>query len=169
LHIVDKINYPVDLIEVKRWVDGENHLLLVTKLEPEIKPRPKPVSGLSIYDEGHYLKNYNSNSAKEFLKYVKQLEQLVKQQEWELEPKFNKHYCGFKAGFFNAFGIQFIGSKTFAFFIKLPRIEAEKLKPKFTRYEDDWKQAIYYIEPGVTQVIDYLPLLENAYRHLTGN
>ncbi len=169
LNIVDRINYRVDLVEVKRWVDGENNLLLVTKLEPEIKPRTKPVSGLSSYDEAHYLKNYNSNSAKEFIKYVRQLEQLVKQQGWGLETKFNKHYCGFKAGFFNAFGIQFIGSKTFAFFIKLPRIEAEKIKPKFTRYEEEWKQAMYYIEPGVTQIQDYLQLFEMAYKHLTGN
>jgi hypothetical protein len=35
LQIVNKINYQVDLIEIKRWVDGDNVLLLVTKLEPE--------------------------------------------------------------------------------------------------------------------------------------
>jgi len=37
LDIIKKINYPVDLIEVNRWVDGENELLLVKKLEPEEK------------------------------------------------------------------------------------------------------------------------------------
>ena len=66
LNIVDKINYAVDLIEIKRWVDGDNVLLLVTKLEPEVKPRPKPVAGLSTYDENFYIQRYNSNSAREF-------------------------------------------------------------------------------------------------------
>ncbi|NYB51214.1 MAG: hypothetical protein HVN35_01430 [Methanobacteriaceae archaeon] len=32
LEFVDKINYPVDLIEVQRWVDEENQFLLVNKL-----------------------------------------------------------------------------------------------------------------------------------------
>jgi hypothetical protein len=46
LDIVNKINYSVDLIEVKRWVEGENQLLLVNKLEEEKRVQPKPVSGL---------------------------------------------------------------------------------------------------------------------------
>ena len=115
LDIVNKISYSVDLIEVKRWIDGDNTLLLVNKLEAEAKPKTKPVSGMAVYDEEFYLTHYNKNSAKEFLKYAKQLDQLVKSQGWDLEIKFNKHYCGFKAGFFNAFGIQFISTKTFAF------------------------------------------------------
>jgi len=32
LNLVDKINYAVDLIEVKRWVEGKNEILLVNKL-----------------------------------------------------------------------------------------------------------------------------------------
>src|SRR5690606_3035009 len=52
LDIVDKINYPVDLIEANRWVEADNQLLLVRKLEPEEKKnRPKPVSGLQTYDD----------------------------------------------------------------------------------------------------------------------
>ena len=168
LDIVNKINYPVDLVEVKRWVEGDNILLLVTKLEPEQKPPIKTVYGLPIYDENFYYSQYNSHSAKEFLKYSKQVEQVVKHKGWNLEIKYNKNYCGFKAGFFNAFGVQWIGSKTFAFFVKLPEKDVLSFKIPMTRYEIPWKQAVYFIIPGETKTDDFIPLFELAYQHITG-
>ena len=169
LDIVNKINYPVDLIEVKRWVEGDNQFLLMNKLEEESKTRPKPVSGLQMYDEEFYRKQYNRKSAEEFLRYIKEVEKIIKQKEWDLETKYNKHYCGFKAGFFNAFGIQWIGSKTFAFFFKITKEEAEMVPIPLTKYAAQWKEAVYYIEPGKTKTTDFLPLFEMAYRKLTGD
>jgi hypothetical protein len=170
LGIVEKINYDVDLIEVKRWVEGDNQLLLVDKLEEEAKKsKTKVVSGLQTYDEAFYKSNYNKQSAGQFMEYVKELEKLVEQRGWILETKFNKHYCGFKAGFFNAFGIYWVGSKTFAFFVKLSEKEARQLSPKMTKYLTQWKQATYYIDPGKTKTSDYVRLFELAYNNLTGD
>jgi hypothetical protein len=168
LDIVNKINYPVDLIEVKRWVEEGDQLLLVNKLEEERRIPPKPVSGLQVYDEEFYKREYNKNSAKEFIKYIKEVEFIIKEKGWSLETKYNKHYCGFKAGFFNAFGIKWIGSKTFAFLFKLSQDEAEKIPIQMTKYETHWKEAVYYIEPGKTKTKDFLPLFEMAYKKLTG-
>jgi len=168
LDIVNKINYPVDLIEINRWVEGENQLLLVNKLEEEKGVKPKPVSGLQVYNEEFYEKEYNKNSAKEFIKYVREVESIIKEKGWSLETKFNKFYCGFKVGFFNAFGIKWIGSKTFAFFFKLDQKQAESAPIKMTKYETQWKEAVYYIEPGKTKTKDFLPLFEMAYKKLTG-
>jgi len=169
LDIVEKINYPVDLIEVKRWVEGKNILFLVNKLEPDKKNIVhKPVSGLQEYDEEFYKKQYNKQSAVEFIKYAKRVEQFIKEKEWNLELKFNKHYCGFKAGFFNAFGIKWIGSKTFAFFFKLSEEDAKQVNIPMSRYETQWKEAVYYIEPGKTKIKDFEPLFEMAYKKLTG-
>jgi hypothetical protein len=67
------------------------------------------------------------------------------------------------------FFLQWIGSKTFALFMKLPEAEAKTLPPKMTRYEPQWKQALYYVEPGKTRIADFIPLLEKAYRRLTGD
>ena len=170
LDIVNKINYPVDLIEVKRWVEGDNTFLLVNRLESEqAKRQVRPVSGLEKYDADFYMSRYNKNSASEFIKCVGELEHVVQQNGWNLETKFNKHYCCFKAGFFMAFGVQWIGSKTFAVFVKLPEAEAKILPPKMTKYESQWKQALYYVELGKTRVADFEPLLEKAYRRLTGD
>lgn len=170
LDIVDKINYPVDLIEVKRWVEGQNSMFLVNKLETERKSiRSKPTTGLQVYDEEFYKKEFNKQSAIEFIKYAKEVERFIAAKDWNLELKFNKHYCGFKAGFFNAFGIQWVGSKTFAFFFKLSEEEAKQVNIQMTKYEGQWKQAVYYIEPGKTKIKDYERLFEMAYRKLTGN
>jgi len=167
LDIVDKINYQVDLIEITRWIEADNELLLVNKLEPE-KKDVKPVSGMQIYDADFYKKKYNKKSAESFLKYCSEIESLIEQNKWQLVTKFNKHYCSFKAGFFNAFGIEFIGSKTFAFFVKLTEDEAKSIDPPMTKYSEQWKQAYYYIEPGKTKSKEYLELFEKAYRKLTG-
>jgi hypothetical protein len=170
LAIVDKINYQVDLIEVKRWVEGGNTLLLVNRLEPEEqKGKTKPVKGLETYDADFYMQRYNKNSAQEFLRYVQQVEELIRENGWNLETKFNKRYCGFKAGFFNAFGIKFIGSKTFAFFFKLPEADVKASGLKMTKYEQQWKEATFYIDPTKTRVADFKPLFELAYRRLTGD
>jgi len=170
LYIVDKINYQVDLIEVNRWIDGDNQLLFVKKLENEEKtPKLKLVTGLENYNEEFYKKEYNKENAKLFIKYVGEVESIIKDKKWNLETKFNKHYCGFKAGFFNAFGIKWIGTKTFAFFFKLSEQEALNTGIKMTKYESSWKEAIYYIDTKKTITSDFIPLFEKAYNKLTGD
>jgi len=37
-----------------------------------------------------------------------------------------------------------------------------------TKYEKQWKEAIYYIDPKKTNTADFLELFEKAYRKLTG-
>lgn len=169
LDIVEKINYAVDLVEVNRWAEGDNFFFLVSRLEPEKKAaKTKPVTGLPTYDEEFYKREFNKNSAVQFVKYSKELGDLVKAQGWALDMKFNKLYCGFKAGFFNAFGVQWMGSKSFAFFFKLSEDEAKEIPIEMTRYEPQWKQAVYFIDPGKTKIKDYLPLFELAYKKLSG-
>jgi len=38
-----------------------------------------------------------------------------------------------------------------------------------TKYESQWKQAVYYVELGKTKISDYEPLFDLAYKKLTGN
>jgi hypothetical protein len=169
LDIVKKINYAVDLVEVKRWMNGDDQLLLVNKLEPEIdKPRIRTVSGHEKYDEEFYKKERNLKSVAPFMRYCREVESLVKRKGWLLETKYNKHYCGYKSGFFNAFGVKWVTSKTFAFFFKISQAEARKVKMPMTRYEAQWKEAVYYIDPSTTKVRDFAPLFEFAYKKLTG-
>lgn len=170
LDLVDKINYQVDLIEIKRWVEGQDEILLVNKLETEEpKKKVRPVAGQQVYDAEFYKSQYNNKSAEQFIHYARELEEYVEKNGWPLEIKFNKTYCGFKAGFFNAFGIKWVGSKTFAFFFKVSEDEARKFGVPMTRYEKPWKEAVYYIDPLKTKIKDFEPLFEAAYKKITGD
>lgn len=169
LDLVVKINYQTDLIEVKRWVEAGHEILLVNKLEPEMRKTTKPVSGQPVYDEVFYKTLYNNKSVGDFLRYTRDLAAFVKTKGWDLQTKYNKHYCSFKAGFFNAFGVKWIGSKTFAFFFKLTEKEAKRAKIPMTRYDTQWGEANYYIEPGKTKVSTFAPLLEMAYKKISGD
>lgn len=168
LDLFNKINYEIELLEVKRWVEGENHIIFVNKLEEERQVKPTLLKGLEIHDENFYKSNYNEKSAVDFLKYIKETEKIIKENKWNLETKYNKHYCGFKAGSFNAFGIKWIGSKTFAFFFKLPENQAKKVNIRMTKYENLWKEATYYINPKETKVKNFIPLFRMAYDKLAG-
>lgn len=171
LALVGKINYPVDLVEVRRWVADGDEFLLVNRLEPKPPVRVQPVHGLPVYDREFYEAHYNKASVQHFLNYVEQTGAFVQKAGWPLEPKFNKHHCGFKHGFFNAFGIEWTGSKSFAFFFKLPEDVARSLSPKgieMTRYEDQWKQAVFRVEPGRTTVESFAALFRAAVETLTG-
>lgn len=170
MDILEKINYPVDLIEVTRWVEGKSQLILVNKLEQEFKKqKSKPIRGQETYDTDFYKRNYNKASAVSFLKFCKDVDALKKKNGWVLQKKFNKHYCGFKAGYFNAFGIKWIGTKTFAFFFKISEKEANKFNIPITRYESQWKEAVYFIDPQKTKVNKFKPLFEFAYKKLSGD
>jgi len=169
MDIVSKISYPVDLIEIKRWTEGSDHFLLVNKIEEEPgKARVSPVSGKGTYDETFYKSQYNNHSVTQFLQYAAELQKFVTKKNWPLQIKFNKHYCGFKAGFFNAFGIKWIGSKSFAFFFKLSNADARRTKIPMLRYEEQWGEAIYKIEPGKTKLATFVPLFEMAYKRRAG-
>ncbi len=170
LGLVNRVTYPMDLIEVKRWVEGKNEFLLVNRLEPEPeKTRKRAVSGARTYDEAFYKSERNSKSVDEFLRYASALEVLVKKKGWNLEMKFNRAYCGFKAGFFNAFGLSWLGTKSFGFFAKISEVEAKRFKPAPYNYSERWKEAYYNIDPGKTKVTDFLQVCSCAYKKLTGD
>lgn len=140
-------------------------------MEPEQPPKVITVRGLGVYDRAFYENNYNKHSVEAFLAFAEETKRLIKTKGWPLEMKFNKRHCSFKYGPSNAFGILWISSKSFAFFIKLPKSVAEKIQPnglKMDKYADQWKQAHYKIDPSKTKVKTFLPLFQKALESVTG-
>ncbi len=169
LQFVEKINYPVDLVEVKRWVESDNQIIMVNKLEQDEKrSKVRPARGLPVYDESFYKAERNKISVEHFLRYVREVEELIERKGWPLETKLNRSYCAFKTGFFNAFTIRWIGSKTFAFSFKLPEREAKRFRIPITQYNHQRGRAIYYIDPKITKVKDFAPLIEHCYKKFAG-
>jgi hypothetical protein len=63
---------------------------------------------------------------------VTELENIVKRESWNLEPKLNANYAAFKRGFFNVFGVSWIGTKSFEVFANIPKsklLRAKRLCP----------------------------------------
>ena len=54
-------------------------------------------------------------------------------------------------------------------YFKLSEPAAKSVEIPMTNYESQWKQALYYIDPGKTKIEDYERLFELAYKKLTGN
>lgn len=165
---VNRIDYVTDLIEVKRWRDGEDQIIFLHSLEDEERPRTKPVTGQETYDDEFYLHHKNKQSAQAFLDYTKEIDSFVKSKGWPLILKYNKYYAGFKAGFFNAFGIEWGGTKKIQIFVKISKEQADSLPIKMSDYNDTWKQAVFVLEPGKTKIQDYYPVLEYAYKKFIG-
>jgi hypothetical protein len=167
LEFVNKINYVVDLFEVRQYVDNDIQYLFLNKLEAERNTKKiKPIRGLIEYSEEYYKTIYNPNSVPEFIRYTKELEKIINEREWNLETKYNKKYCAFKYGFTNVFSVQWIGTKSFSFRIKISEEESKNSGIKITKYSKNRKTAIYYIEPGKTKTSEFIELFELAYRKL---
>lgn len=170
LEFVERINYPVDLVEIKRWIEGENQILMVNKLETEEKNyKIRPVKGLKTYDETYYKSKRNKNSVDFFLQYVSEVEKIIKSKGWNLDTKFNAYQCAFKSGFFNAFRIQWLGTKSFAFIFRMPKSDLKKFSFKPTKYDEEKERAIFNIELGKTKTRDFISLFEYSYKALGGN
>lgn len=160
LTMINRIRYDVDLIEITRWQEKNNEFLLVNNMKPAIEKRSRTTKGLTTYDQSFYEGTRNKQSVKEFLKYCRETEKIIKRKKWPLEMKYNAFYCGFKLGFFNAFSVKWIGTKSFAFYIKIPENIALKYQPKgvkMDRYSSNWGSAVYIIEPGKTKVSSFIP------------
>lgn len=144
LKLLRNVNYKVELIEVKRFLLRKQECILVNKLEDDEEKNQKVTKGLSIYDKTYLKKYRNNKSVDQYFEVANQIEKINRQLKMDLERKNNKFYIGFKLGFFNIFGINWIGTKSFQFFFKISKKDFNKLKrlsPYKLEYEERWKQA----------------------------
>lgn len=169
LRLLTKINYQVDLIEVTRWKENHNEFLLMNHLETELPTKVRPVRALAIYDREFYLEHYNRTSVDQFLRYADETAKEVKRLGLPLELKFNRYYCTFKYGFFNAFGIKWLGTKSFAYYFYVGRSDARRLTPKHVKMAHfDDGVATFNIEPPTTSVKSFAPLIKASFETVFG-
>lgn len=171
VRLANKINYPVELLEIKRFSIGEDEFILTNEVEPEPEARIGITRGQEVYDKDFYLKNCNKDSVPKFFETIDQVDQLVHEKKWPLAKKMNKYYVSYKYGFPIVFGVTWIGSKSFGLFFKLPKEKALSIViPNIAphRYEEEWKQVLYKVESPDRDVRKLLPLFEAAFKHITG-
>jgi hypothetical protein len=142
--LLRKINYNVELIEVKRFLTEHGEIILLNKLEEELESQKRTVRGLEVYDKDYQKLHRNKKSVDEFFKVVDDIEKIIKKNNWKLEKKLNKYYVGFKSGFSLVFGIYWVGSRSFGIFFKVqPKkvTEFKRVCPYRFKYDKQWKQA----------------------------
>jgi len=170
LRLVNRITYDVELVEIARFAVEENEFVLITQRQPAAID----TTGLTVtrqkWDEAFYRAEHHPKSVDGFMRAVRESEKLVKAKGWTLETKFNKYYVGFKHGFPNVFGVQWLGTRSYAIWFKVPQEVAEPTPIEghpMLRYEAEWKQAVYNID-STTDIAKFLPLMERAYENITG-
>ncbi|MCW7078948.1 MAG: hypothetical protein OCU22_07485 [Canidatus Methanoxibalbensis ujae] len=169
--LIYRITYPVELIEFKKFSDGQNDYIFLNKVLVEEEKPVKPVSTIREYDEKYYKEHYNPKSAEEFWKLANNIEGYIKSRGWNLTRSNNKGYVSFKYGFPIVFGITFIGSKSFCLFFKIPKEASDKIKIEGYepyRYEEQWKQVLYKVESSDIDLKKFDPLFEAAYKNIVG-
>jgi hypothetical protein len=170
LRLVKKFGYPVDFIEVKRFVVGQDEIILVNHLEPPEEEGRGTTKGMQVYDREFYKERRNPQSVDAFFDFEAELGKIVAKNAWNLVPKFNAYYAGFKHGFFNAFGVHWIGNKSFEVFVKLSKsaaLRAKRLCPYPSEYDERWKQLTIRVTDDLKPK-RLTPLLQLAYDSLVG-
>lgn len=168
---VNRINYPVDLIEFKKFTDGVQDYIFLNQLLIEEEKIIRPVSTVREYTEEFYKQHRNPKSAEKFWTLANRIEKYIKEKGWNLERSNCSFYISFKYGFPQVFGVQFLGSKSFALFFKIPKKVAEKIKVpgyKIHRYEDQWKQVLYKVESADINLKKFESLFIASYNNIVG-
>lgn len=171
LRLVNRITYNVELFEISRFISGRNEFVLVNQRTPENVTRTV-VKPQGIYDEAYYRTNFNPASAELFLRTVERVENIIRTKGWHLEKKHNKTYVAFKLGFPQVLGVNWIGSKSFCMYFKMPRATAESIQIEGLtplRYEEEWNQILYKIDSENYPIEKLMPLFEASYKYVSGS
>jgi len=169
----ERINYQVDLLKINRFASENEEFLLVEPIEKTDQGKTRITKSRGEYDEDTYLDEHDKKSVKHFLKTVTIIDEFQKTKGWKLQKKLNKYYISFKQGFFNSFGVTWLGSRSFGVFFKLRKSTIKKLvekDPLKNKDKSQWNELVYKIDEDE----DFNPekfkkLFEEAYKKIGGN
>lgn len=103
-----------------------------------------------------------------YVNYVEELEKLIAQQGWNLIKNERNSWWSFTHPNRQnvAFGIMLGTQGEPYLYIKRVHREADTFTIKAANYSQEWDQDEYLIEPHVTQLSAFLPLLKLAYSRI---
>ncbi len=174
--LISRVKYNIELIELKKFNDGDSDLIFINQIDNEDNPSYK-ASALRYtgeYNEEFYKSERNENAVPHFMKVAELMETYLKQKGWNLNRKHNKNYISFKYGFPNVCGVEWIGSKTFAVFFKVSKEVSDTINVQNDsvdkyEYSDRWNQIDYkVISPESFDIKDFDTLFEAAYKNISG-
>ena len=172
LRMAPKLGYAVQLLQVRRFTQGQDEFVLVDPIEELSKPKPTITKGLEAYDRAFYEGLHSTEAVAQWYGAVASLKELCASEGWNLESKFNKYYAGFKHGGRLCFAVHWDSTRLWSIFVKISRESAEQFAPAGwlqMGYDDAWHQANLRAEtPLEPSIGTLLPMLAEAYARMTG-
>ncbi len=169
--IISRIGYQIDLLEIKKFDIDSDEFIILNKIESN-SVSAKPVHARKDYSMVFYAKSHNKESVMKYKQVIDKVERFIKKNKWELETKFNQNYVGFKYGFPLVLGIQWLGTKSFGFFFKLPKAMMKNIKVpglEFKGYSDRWNQVEYKIDSIDFKIEKLTPVFLASYKYVKGS
>lgn len=172
LKMTSKIGYPVDLVQIQRFMFEANEFVLVETIEDTIAKKPGVTTVLQDWTWEYYEENHSKEVTKEFRKAVEALDAFAKQKGWNLPYNLNKYYTGFKFANKVVFDVGWSGISTWNIRIKIPEDATKNYKGEkweYQRYDSPFKYALFRSKSGkfedIAELEDFLVL---AYKRISG-
>lgn len=169
-----KINYPIDLIQVRRFSLQEDEFILVETLEPEARPKVVTTKPKGEWDWAYYEGEHGSEAATQFRYVVEAITVFCQQKGWDLPYNLSKYYTGFKSGNRIVFDVVWGSSYTWKVEMKLAPGHADSFRGQhweFQRYDHDFRNAVFRpLNPATAHlnINELEPFFETAYQAITG-
>ena len=141
-----KIGYPIDLIQIKRYMFEENEFVSVEYLEETSYPKVRTTKGVTEWDWGYYESEHGRKAMALVKQTVENIESYVKQKGWNLPFNINKYYVGFKFGNKVIFNVAWGGTYAWKLKFKIPKESAMDYRGtdwEFQTYDEGFKEAIF--------------------------
>jgi len=172
LRMVDKIGYPVDLVQVRRYCFEEEEFLVVEVLEEKPQPRPGITTVMREWDWNFYESEHGKEATAQFRSVVEAVAALVARQGWELPYNLNKYYTGFKLGNRVVFSVAWGGTYAWNLRFKLPEDVAKSFEGQlweFQRYDRSFHEAVFRpLMPDSPDIAELESLFIKAYQYVSG-
>ncbi len=173
LRLAPKVGYPIEWVRVRRFAFEENDFLLVERIEEGDKAGQGTTNGLVVYEREFYESAHGKEAADRFFKGVSAIEEVVKNQGWDLEKTLSRRRAAFRHGGRACFGVGWTNNHSCNTYAKVPKAFAETIKVQGWEdkgYSDHWNQQYYRSPaPDDPDVEALVPVLEAAYMNVSGS
>jgi hypothetical protein len=172
LKLSSKINYPLDLVQVRRFCQDDDEFIMVETLVEIPQLRPKTTKVMGDWSWEYYESEHGKEPTLEFQTVVNQLEHFVKKQGWNLPYNLNKYYTGFKLGNKVVFDVTWDSTKAWSIQMKIPPEISGSFAGKnwkYLRYDSMFKNSNFRLMPnGKIDISELSELLKAAYQNVSG-
>lgn len=172
LKLSSKINYPLDLVQVRRFCQDDDEFIMVETLVEIPQLRPKTTKVMGDWSWEYYESEHGKEPTLEFHTVVNQLDHFVKKQGWNLPYNLNKYYTGFKLGNKVVFDVTWDSTKAWSIQMKIPpEISGpfEGKNWKYHKYDATFKNSKFrLVQNGKIDVSELSEMLKAAYQNVSG-